>query len=313
MASVIEVELEKILKLREQLMLQRDHNQLFGEILAAARKLREVGYGASVTKGRGDEELVRFFQDQMPALVKTWQKLPLFQFINGETNMDVWDCEINIPDGMTESEFGIQAIRNALDNLPFDHFAFYAFDYALVQKNWFIAEKRNDEQIVVTPFRKRLRCPVEQLANIDFIRKGAGYVSNKPDSPTFQIGHNFSCCAAYLQQTAKRSVEIRTENPRVLGSSKTGKKKPWRRDDLPYIILVDPTEAHRYGHKDGQSDQDRKSPKPHARRGHWRRYKATEKRESELVVFIRPMWIGPGEWTNEGKVYRIVRDKKQED
>lgn len=289
---------------------EMEENRIMGQLIRAAHERREAGYGASITQGRGDQEVMRHLVETgQHALLKEWQTLPLFQFINGECNMDTWPTPPNLPDGMTRSQYGLQVISHAFDNFPFQRCIFYVVDLLIPLRAWFLADFQETEVTIKGFFRR----PGDQLRPTNFTmhRQGQHYVGKQDASETFQ--HDFSCCAAYLQQCPDRSVEVRNAKPRAPAGSKTAKRKPWLRDDLPRIILIDPTQAPRYGcHAARESASDRKAPVPHARRGHWRRLPVTEARQEERIVFVRPSWIGPSEWENKGMVYKIIADKKQE-
>ena len=117
---------------------------------------------------------------------------------------------------------------------------------------------------------------------------------------------------AYLCQSNERTVEVRPANPRTPAGSPKGKKRPWLRDDVPYIVLLDPARASRVGwqaRKDSEGS-NRKSPAPHDRRGHSRLLKAIPGVREAKRIWVRPAWIGPVDWEYKGRVYKVVRDRK---
>lgn len=107
-----------------------------------------------------------------------------------------------------------------------------------------------------------------------------------------------------LNERHGHPVLVRNDSPKVTRQSKTGRKKPWMRDDGETIIFVDSAIHLReqLGVKGSSS-----SPCPHRRRGHW----ATLRHERYgnnrgKRVWIREAWVGPKEMAHQGKTYRLV-------
>lgn len=91
---------------------------------------------------------------------------------------------------------------------------------------------------------------------------------------------------------------------------KTAILKPWLREDLPHIILLDPTAASTYGHPSGgQPVTSHRSPTPHQRRGHWRTLHSTRYKEPGQRIFIKQTWVGTTQWEWEGNRYRLITAK----
>jgi hypothetical protein len=105
----------------------------------------------------------------------------------------------------------------------------------------------------------------------------------------------------YLAQTPDHPVEVRPAAPRTPKAAKTAKKKPWLAEH-PHVIMIDPTRVREYGHPSGGGTHA--SPRPHQRRGHWRRLEHPRFGQPR-AVFVRSAWVGAAEWQHEGAIYRV--------
>jgi hypothetical protein len=110
---------------------------------------------------------------------------------------------------------------------------------------------------------------------------------------------------AYLAQSEEYPVEVRpaAAQPR---STRHGTAKPWVRDDLAHIILIDPHRVHDY--RPTAQGTPHASPIPHQRRGHWRHLRA-ECFHTPRKIWIRPTWVGPAVWKARGQIYRVLTDR----
>lgn len=105
----------------------------------------------------------------------------------------------------------------------------------------------------------------------------------------------------YMQQTPTYAVEVRNVKSHHPG---TGNKKPWTRDDLPHIIMIDPARVNDYRSEPGESPKGtHASPRRHQRRGHWRRIRIDDPEQRK--VFVKPCWVGATEWEYAGQTYRV--------
>lgn len=108
----------------------------------------------------------------------------------------------------------------------------------------------------------------------------------------WQVLAEMTCGEAHM-------AAVRASSPRCAG--KSARLKPWLRDDLERIILLDPSRAARdCGMPRGPLQGERHQPLPHGRRGHWRRLDETRR------VWVRPAWIGPMQWQARGQIYRVL-------
>jgi len=83
-------------------------------------------------------------------------------------------------------------------------------------------------------------------------------------------------------------------------------KKPWTRDDLHEVILIDLAEAKKYGHRVDRGGSHA-SPIPHTRRGHYATLRADRFGANRgKRVWRKPAWIGDTEWIFEGRQYRVI-------
>lgn len=110
---------------------------------------------------------------------------------------------------------------------------------------------------------------------------------------------------AYLSVCEEYMVERRQILPvtRQKKAAKTNESKPWLREDLPHIILIDPGKVNDY--RSVPSGSAHASPRPHQRRGHWRVLSADRYREKRKVR-VRQAWIGDPEWQCDGQSYKVL-------
>lgn len=87
--------------------------------------------------------------------------------------------------------------------------------------------------------------------------------------------------------------------------AKTARLKPWLRNDLPSLILIDPSRVADYGHPATVRHDDRSSPRLHPRRGHWRTLHRGE--DDERKTWVRPAWIGADAWDHQGAHYQLAQ------
>lgn len=111
----------------------------------------------------------------------------------------------------------------------------------------------------------------------------------------------------YLSSCPEHLVGVTPEEPKAPRKPpKKRQKKPWLREGLPQIILLDPKKAREYGHRIDRGGSHA-SPVPHQRRGHWRMLRAERwgtKRHTR--VWVRPAWIGDKEWIHHGNRYEVI-------
>lgn len=103
---------------------------------------------------------------------------------------------------------------------------------------------------------------------------------------------------AYFAQTPEYFVTVRKASTKL--DAKT--KMPWTRGDLEHIILVDPSRVNEY--RPNSQSGTHASPRPHNRRGHWRRLEKAN--PDTRKVFVRPSWVGPTNWEFQGSTYSVV-------
>lgn len=118
--------------------------------------------------------------------------------------------------------------------------------------------------------------------------------------------------AYILSGAAGYAVEVKNNTPVKKESleKKLRTETPWRRNDLPSIIYLHPDELSKYGHPSGRKEpaSQHKSPRPHARRGHWRTLRSERFTEAMRGrrVFVREAWVGETEWISEGQQYKLI-------
>lgn len=103
----------------------------------------------------------------------------------------------------------------------------------------------------------------------------------------------------YLSQVPDYMVEVKDSKAKEDEKN----KKPWTRKDLSHFILIDPGQVSDYRADPDAVKGIHASPKPHQRRGHWRRIRIDDPEQRK--VFIRPTWVGLAEWEYQGQIYRV--------
>jgi hypothetical protein len=85
--------------------------------------------------------------------------------------------------------------------------------------------------------------------------------------------------------------------------------KPWTREDLPTVLLMNLAESRQYGHRVDRGGSHA-SPHPHTRRGHYASLVDPKFRRNEdgtvRRVWVRPAWVGDSEWVFEGRQYKVI-------
>lgn len=112
----------------------------------------------------------------------------------------------------------------------------------------------------------------------------------------------------YLTKTPDHLVQVKPVMRPSKHTAKTMHKKPWLREDLPKVIVINPLQARKYGHRIDRGGSHA-SPIPHQRRGHWRILRSARwgtKQGSR--VWIKPAWIGDREWVFHGNRYKVITD-----
>src|SRR3990167_7697935 len=110
--------------------------------------------------------------------------------------------------------------------------------------------------------------------------------------------------AAWLESLV--SVPVEAVPLHASGKRMTAKLKPWAREDLPRIILIDPKEAHRYGHR-ADHGGSHASPIPHPRRGGPMTLRHPRYGENQgKVIWRRGTWVGDRECVHHGTTYRVL-------
>lgn len=109
---------------------------------------------------------------------------------------------------------------------------------------------------------------------------------------------------SFLLRSPKQLVERRPAAPRT--GAKTHRLKPWLRDDLASIILLDPDEAAAVGHRRDAPGDPLRHPRPHSRRGHVRILERDEHGGVLRKTYVRPSWIGPRQWEFAGSYYKVL-------
>jgi hypothetical protein len=110
----------------------------------------------------------------------------------------------------------------------------------------------------------------------------------------------------YINNSSKHAVEViqLTNDGKPMRARHT--TKPWTREDLRNVILIDPSEAKKYGHRIDRGGTHA-SPIPHTRRGHY----ATLRSDRFGVnkgkrIWRKPAWVGDTEWIFEGRQYKVI-------
>jgi hypothetical protein len=122
-------------------------------------------------------------------------------------------------------------------------------------------------------------------------------------SRTFAI-----CTVLALTYWTHVAATVRVTPARPMGrkSEKTALLKPWLTPRPSHHISVDPARLEDYDHPSSHLVGERHAPRPHRRRGHWRKYPA-DGRWKVASTFVREAWIGAREWKDQqGNAYKLV-------
>lgn len=330
--------LKSSLSVLERARSDAEHADRFASILQTGKARIASGYGEAMTHGRGDAELVKHFTIHRPQVIKEYYEIPYIQFLRGEYVMDLWQ-QVSTPDHITKDKAYDYLVLQGLRYLAFPSVVFYfpgVMDTEEGRKNWIVCKSLDliSERYIGGKLPSFINGrPLEEFVYMQFFgyspKAGvldfdgifidrfdpsrmlgpADYSGFKSQAENVKVMCNFALVLfAYLAQCPERTVEVRPSRPRAPRDSKTAKLKPWLRDDVPHMILIDPNRAPAYGCQPRQvesGEAKRKAPVPHARRGHWRRL------SEDRRVHVRASWIGPNEWTFRNAVYKIVEDRKQ--
>lgn len=330
--------MDDILKQLEGMMAKTREERASVDLLDSIVDNARSGERADQIKDRADRDLIKFLHTEYGERVaKHWQRPPLVQLLHGEYCMDAWPVVPEMPGIHSKEQVYEATISSALDNMLWDDVILFVLDMAepkVFDRMWmrirsypkFIEEMEVSSPWlaqIYRPFRERMERKVMVEVWTDGpLGKQPGfewyYLMLDKDDPAgghdiqnrdkvFRIIHSFALVSlSYLSQSCEHAVEVVSNAPRTTRTSKTGKLKPWLRDDLPRIILVDPLQARKHGciptAEQASEAAKRKSPRPHQRRGHWRRLAEGARR-----IFIRPAWIGPVKWEYQNQTYRVIR------
>jgi hypothetical protein len=113
---------------------------------------------------------------------------------------------------------------------------------------------------------------------------------------------------AYLARADEHPVEQRESRNGypTKAQKRQWRDKPWTRTDLPSVVLVDLSRVAELGHPSALSTDSHASPRPHARRGHWRRLKVPDGQQGTRKVWVRQSWIGATTWDYQGTTYSVI-------
>lgn len=112
-----------------------------------------------------------------------------------------------------------------------------------------------------------------------------------------------------LGQCDEHQIQVRSNYTQTNRQRKTAQSKPWIREDLPRIIMLDLAKANALGHR-ANLGGTHSAPIPHRRRGHWHTlsHKKWKRNRDGSVrrIWVRPAWVGDKEWVHKGSTYRVL-------
>jgi hypothetical protein len=114
-----------------------------------------------------------------------------------------------------------------------------------------------------------------------------------------------SCLNNYLKYGEKHLVEVLPAKPKKRRGNTLTKTRPWLNATGPHVLLLDRMPTTQKEHQGGTHA----SPKPHRRRGHWKRLQHPKYRHHpsyQKQIYVKPSFVGPKEVTYEGNIYRLV-------
>lgn len=155
---------------------------------------------------------------------------------------------------------------------------------------------------------------LDRWARLDDARLESGALS-KEDELVWRVGRLAVGVLSVFVDPPLYLVRTRTERPtreKRLDPKRFEKRKrakPWTREDLESIILVDPSRLEDVGHPSTTRTvgEDRAPPRLHTRRGHWRTLPKREEGEEPRRTWVRPAWVGAESWQAEGRVYQLAQ------
>jgi hypothetical protein len=109
-----------------------------------------------------------------------------------------------------------------------------------------------------------------------------------------------------IDSSQLHAVEVFNQSNRPAPTRKDRSGKPWTREDLHTVILMNLSDARKYGHRVDRGGSHA-SPSPHTRRGHYLtlRHARYGKHVGERR-WRKPAWVGDTEWIFEGRQYRVI-------
>ena len=113
------------------------------------------------------------------------------------------------------------------------------------------------------------------------------------------------CLNNYLKYGEKHLVEVLPAKTKKKRSTTLTKTRPWLNATGPHVLLLDRMPTTQKEHQGGTHA----SPKPHRRRGHWKRLQHPKYRHHpsyQKQIYVKPSFVGPKEVTYEGNIYRLV-------
>jgi len=109
----------------------------------------------------------------------------------------------------------------------------------------------------------------------------------------------------YLKYGEKHLVEVLPAKPKKRRGNTLTKARPWLNATGPHVLLLDRMPTTQKEHQGGTHA----SPKPHRRRGHWKRLQHPKYRHHpsyQKQIYVKPSFVGPKEVKHEGNIYRLV-------
>jgi len=270
---------------------------------------------------RIDADLMRaIYKEKGLSFLMEYQKKPLVDvghcgdWLEGEMWFPFDRAVYRAKYSMDDFYFSVDSLGACLDELPV-----IKKKYPMLPENWGskgLVDVRpiavvNEEELLLFPVTGLWMDLQEGMAIILGPKVGEGGLTEKEHK---QVQSVAQWVGRYLFQTEKKLVETR-QQVHAPGSltrrqQKEAVKKPFLREDLPTVILIDPRDTLVHGRSVPQGGTHA-SPVPHQRRGHFRVLKHARYKEPGKVIPVASSWVGDSEWVYNGNEYRVLPENKR--
>lgn len=250
-------------------------------------------------------------------VVRCFQKLPLFDLVNQSRLL----AEKNAP---------LDTFKGGFGHLPFDDALYLLNDCVLVRvadlesihpsfKPMFPPNSENFISMTVIIYSNtnklvKLRFVIDsdsgsmlkEDSNLRLMFDGGGEDKDEENNTMLDMARLLNCLIKRLSESSEHLVVVTPDVIPTRKQQKTSRLKPWLREDLPRVIMLDLKKAKQYGHR-GPGTPTGIELTPHQRRGHWRTLRHERFGDNRgKRRWMKPVWVGDREWVSNGNHYKVV-------